>query len=232
MGDKKSAKAWQGSGALGLRCPTQTRRMCCARGGAMSACQPAPGRSTEGSQTLQTSDFQVDFQTDEYSQSDIPVVRGLARTLAGVCEHDLATECSWFGIATGRGLGPANRVVVTLTPSVRGGVNSGYLSNGPWIHVNPQVGAATDVFFLNTFAHELIEILMSYTSQFHTTGWWVENNSAGEGLARVTGELLHTPPGVYVNAWLASDPTADSPAPWPTRSFVRAGSRQTSPEAR
>ena len=157
---------------------------------------------------LHTSDFQVQYDPAEFTQpGELPQVQQRAQDLAAACESDYATLCEWFGIAVGAGLGPRNRVIVTLTKSVRGASNNGYSTHHPQMHVNPELGAP-DGFVFGLFVAEMIEILMSYK------GNWNPSNSGGEGLSRVAAELLHpeyAPHGQdnFVNAWLAADPTTD-----------------------
>jgi len=156
---------------------------------------------------FQTSNFQVQYELTDYSQAELLLLRPRAQVLLGGCEPDYATMCGWFGITVGDGLGPANRVVITLTKNVRGASNTGFSTNNPQMSVNPNLGGSDDSV-LGLFVDEMSEILMSFK------GNWDPLNSGGEGLSRVAGELLHpnSAPNTKdnnVNAWLASDPTTD-----------------------
>src|SRR5262249_33865307 len=133
-------------------------------------------------------------------------VQSRAAAFVNGCEPDYAALCDWFGVPVGEGLGPSNRVIVTLTKAGRGGLHYGYSNNNPNMLVNPRLGAF-DGFVLGIFVAEMSEILMSYK------GNWGPGNSGGEGLSRVSAQLLHPQYGNdYVNAWLASDPTTDPTA--------------------
>lgn len=163
-------------------------------------------------QTLFTSNFQIQYDDSEYTGvGELAAVQSRALAFKNVCESDYSQLCGWFGIAVGAGLGPSNRVIVTLTKNVRGAVNFGYSENNPRMNVNPELGASDD-FDLGLFVAELIEILMDYTGRNR----WDPSNSGGEGLSRVAAELLHPQyapqGGAFVNAWLASDPTTDPTA--------------------
>ena len=151
-----------------------------------------------------TSNFQVQYDPVEYAQSgELALLQQRAQALLTVCEADYSTLCGWFGVTVGAGLGPSNRVVVTLTKAGRGASNSGYSPHNPQMSVNSSLGVSADYVF-GLFVAELSEILMSYT------GKWNPSNSAGEGLSRVAAELLHPAYARnFVNAWLASDPTQD-----------------------
>jgi hypothetical protein len=154
--------------------------------------------------TLLTSNFQIQFDPAEYpGPGELSGVQERAAAFGNVCEPDYAVLCEWFGVAVGAGLGPSNRVVVTLTKGVRGGSNTGYSASHPQMRVNPELGASDDRV-LGIFVAEMIEILMTYK------GPWGPGNSGGEGLSRVAAQLLHPQFGMgFVNAWLASDPTVD-----------------------
>ena len=154
-------------------------------------------------ETFQSSNFQVQFESTEYTPNELLIVRPRAQALPNGCEADYATLCGWFGVAVGAGLGPANRVIVTLTKNIRGASNTGYSASNPKMTVNATIGG-TDDYVLSLFVAEMIEILMSYK------GKWNAGDSGGEGLSRVAAQLLHPVFGNgFVNAWLASDPTTD-----------------------
>jgi hypothetical protein len=156
---------------------------------------------------LLTANFQIQYDPAEYSGPDeIGAVQARAEAFLTGCEADYATLCGWFGVAVGAGLGPSNRVVITLTKSIRGGSNTGYSTSQPKMSVNPEIGSSDDSV-LGIFVAEMIEILMSFK------GPWNRGDSGGEGLSRVAAQLLHPQYGSgFVNAWLASDPTADPTA--------------------
>jgi hypothetical protein len=157
-------------------------------------------------ETLLTHDFQIQFDLAEYTQQEQPAIQRRADILESACETDYDTLCGWFGKAVGAGLGPSNRVIVTVTKNIRGASNTGYSTHHPQITINPELGSADDVF-LGLFVAELSEIMMSYT------GLWDPANSAGEGLSLVAAQLLHPQFGTgFVNAWLAADPTTDPSA--------------------
>jgi hypothetical protein len=156
---------------------------------------------------FQSSNFQVQYETLGYTPDELLTLRPRAQALPNGCEADYTTMCEWFGIAVGAGLGPANRVVVTLTKDVRGASNSGYSTHNPQMSVNANLGGSDDSV-LSLFAAEMIEILMSFKGNFDP------RNSAGEGLSRVAADILHPASAPVtkdnnVNAWLASDPTKD-----------------------
>lgn len=69
---------------------------------------------------FQSSNFKVQYEVADYTQDELLILQPRARALPNGCEADYATLCGWFGVAVGAGLGPANRVVVTLTKNVRG----------------------------------------------------------------------------------------------------------------
>ena len=152
----------------------------------------------------ETEKFQIQYDPAEFSDPGQDVaVEKRAQALLNACELDYATMCGWFGVAVGQGFGPSNRVVITLTMSVRGGSNTGYSTSQPKIWVNPEIGSSDDIV-LGIFVAEMSEVLMSFK------GPWNRGDSGGEGLSRVSAELLHPQYGSgYVNAWLASDPTTD-----------------------
>jgi len=154
---------------------------------------------------LLTSNFQIQYDPAEYpGPGEISAVQNRATTFEGGCEPDYAVLCDWFGVAVGAGLGQSNRVVVTLTKSVRGGSNFGYSTSNPQMSVNPELGASSDDRVLGIFVAEMIEILMSFK------GPWNPRDSGGEGLSRVAAQLLHPQFGNgFIKAWLAGDPTLD-----------------------
>jgi len=154
--------------------------------------------------TLLTSNFQIQFDPAEYpGPGELSGVQERAAAFETGCEPDYAMLCEWFGVAVGAGLGPSNRVIVTLTKGVRGGSNTGYSASHPQMRVNPELGASDDRV-LGIFVAEMIEILMTYK------GPWGPGNSGGEGLSRVAAQLMHPQYGHgFVNAWLAADPTVD-----------------------
>lgn len=153
---------------------------------------------------LSTPNFQIQYDPVEFpGTGEINLVQQRAEALQMSCEPDYTTLCDWFGVAVGAGFGSSNRVIVTLTKTVRGAVNYGYSTHNPQMSVNPSLEASDD-YVLGLFIAELSEILMSYK------GPWVASNSGGEGLSRVSAQLLHPEYGNgFVNAWLASDPTTD-----------------------
>jgi hypothetical protein len=174
--------------------------------------------------TLLTPNFQIQYDPAEYPGApELAAVEQRAEAVVAACEPDYAVLCEWFGLAVGAGLGAANRVLVTLTKTVRGGSNTGYSNNHPRMWVNPELGSTADQV-LGIFVAELIEILMRYK------GPWNPADSGGEGLSRVAAQLLHPQYGAgFVNAWLASDPTTDPTSAvadsefrkdWVTRNFT------------
>jgi hypothetical protein len=155
--------------------------------------------------TLLTPNFQIQFDPAIYpGPGELSAVQNRAAALETSCEPDYAVLCEWSGVAVGEGLGPRNRVIVTLVKDVRGGTNTGYSANHPQMRVE-QVLSDSDDHVRGVFVAEMIEILMSFT------GSWNRVNSGGEGLSRVAAQLLHPQYGNgFVNAWLASDPTTDT----------------------
>jgi uncharacterized protein YaeQ len=158
--------------------------------------------------TFQSTNFQVQYESTDYTQDELLILQPVAQALPNECEPDYATLCGWFGIPVGEGFGPGNRTVVTLTKNVRGASNTGYSPNNSQMSVNPNLGGSAD-FVQSLFVAEMIEILMRYTG-----GNWDPLNSGGEGLSRVAAEILHpmSAPATKdnnVNAWLAFDPTQD-----------------------
>ena len=166
--------------------------------------------------------FQV--QVDPAKFPGNPTIATVASNMPKLCEADYAILAGWFGVAVGAGLGPGNRVIVTLIPDISGAVNQGYSTSHPKISINGN--NATDMIMM-LFVNEMIEVLMSYK------GPWVENDSGGEGLSRLAGNLLHpasapTGTGANVFGWLASNPATDITAPkaeiefrqdWITKNF-------------
>lgn len=70
-------------------------------------------------EAYQTKNFQVQFEVNDFSASEVLAVRSRAQYVQGHCEADYAVLCGWFGLAVGAGLGETNRVVITLTKNVR-----------------------------------------------------------------------------------------------------------------
>ena len=95
-------------------------------------------------ETFQSSNFQVQFESTEYTPNELLIVRPRAQALPNGCEADYATLCGWFGVAVGAGLGPANRVIVTLTKNIRGASNTGYSASNPKMTVNATIGGTDD----------------------------------------------------------------------------------------
>jgi len=161
---------------------------------------------------FQSPNFQVQFESTDFSVSELTIVRPRAAALPTAFETDFAILCGWFGIAVGPGFGPSNRVIVTLNKTIRGASNGGYNVNNPSMTVNVNLGGTQDSV-VHLFAEEMVEILMSFPGKWK----WDAGDSGGEGLSRVTGDLLHpsSAPATTannVNAWLASDPTTDPTA--------------------
>jgi hypothetical protein len=148
---------------------------------------------------LLTSNFQIQYDPMEYSgRGEFSGVQARAKAFLTGCEPDYTTLCEWFGVAVGAGFGPSNRVIITLTKSVREASNTGYSISHPKMRVNPELGSSDDRV-LGLFVAEMIKILMSFK------GAWNPGDSSGEGLSRVAAELLHPQFGNgFVNAWLAS----------------------------
>ena len=163
------------------------------------------GRGSDGSHYSVHVEFPNPVRHDEFTGAgEILRMEQRAQAFEMKCEPDYAALCDWFGVAVGAGLGPSNRVIVTLTKSVRGGFNFGYSRHNPQMSVNPYPETPSDEPALGYFVAEMIEILMSYK------GSWVASNSGGEGLSRVAAQLLHPQYGNgFINAWLSSDPTTD-----------------------
>ena len=94
--------------------------------------------------TFQSTNFQVQYESTDYTQDELLILQPLAQALPNECEPDYATLCGWFGIPVGEGFGPGNRTVVTLTKAVRGASNTGYSSNNSQMAVNPNLGGSAD----------------------------------------------------------------------------------------
>jgi hypothetical protein len=157
-------------------------------------------------QTVQSQNFVIQFDDTKFTAAEIPQVQARAHFLLTSCEADLATLCGWFGVNAAQKFGPNNPVVITLTNDVRGAANSGYSTNRSQMIVNPELGSTNDYVAL-LFVDEMSEILMS------VIGGWQANDSTGEGLSRVSGQLLHPASApVNVNGWLFVDPTQDKTA--------------------
>jgi hypothetical protein len=155
-------------------------------------------------ETFQSSNFLVQFESAEYTSNELGIIRPRAQALPNGFEADYAKLCGWFGVAVGAGLGPANRVIVTLTKKIRGASNTGYSTSNPKMTVNAVIGGSDDSV-LSLFVAEMIEILMSYK------GKWNAADSGGEGLSRVAAQVLHPQSGSgFAKGWLAVDPTTDS----------------------
>ena len=69
---------------------------------------------------FQASNFQVQFESTDFSPAELQIVQPRAAALPGTFETDFATLCGWFGIPVGKGFGPSNRVIVTLNKTIRG----------------------------------------------------------------------------------------------------------------
>ena len=161
---------------------------------------------------FQSTNFQVQFESTDFLPTELKIVQPRAAALPSAFEADFATLCGWFGIPLGNGFGPSNRVIVTLSKTIRGASNGGYNTNNPSMTVNVNLGGTQDSV-VSLFVAEMIEILMSFPGKWR----WQAGDSGGEGLSRVAADLLHplsAPSTVNnnVNAWLASDPTTDPTA--------------------
>jgi hypothetical protein len=77
-------------------------------------------------QIFQSSNFQVQYETTDFSSSELPMVQARSASLPAAFESDFATLCGWFRIPVGQGFGPTNRVFVSLSKSIRGASNGGY----------------------------------------------------------------------------------------------------------
>jgi hypothetical protein len=162
--------------------------------------------ATMSIQSVQSQNFVIQFDDTKFTAAQIPPVQARAQFLLTSCEADLSTLCGWFGVNAAQKFGPNNPVVVTLTTDVRGAVNFGYSTKRSQMSVNPELGSAND-FVALLFADEMSEILMS------VIGGWQSNDSTGEGLSRVSGQLLHSASApINVNGWLFVDPTQDKTA--------------------
>jgi hypothetical protein len=163
-------------------------------------------------QIFQSSNFQVQFESTDFSKTELPAVQTRAAALPNQFEADFAILCGWFGIPVGPGFGPSNRVIVTLNKTIRGASNSGYSTANSQMTVNVNLGGTQDSV-QSLFVAEMIEILMSFPGSWK----WAAGDSGGEGLSRVAADLLHPASAPKtsdnnVNAWLASDPTQDTTA--------------------
>src|SRR5260370_33624040 len=105
------------------------------------------GRLSEVTMALmifQSSNFQVQFESTDFSPAELQIVQPRAAALPGTFETDFATLCGWFGIPVGKGFGPSNRVIVTLNKTIRGASNGGYNTNKPSITVDVNLGGTVD----------------------------------------------------------------------------------------
>jgi hypothetical protein len=128
---------------------------------------------------------------------DAPTLANLdrrARFLLDTCEHDYRILCDWFGIQVGAGFGPNNRIQVLLSTVDDDGHALPAARNHEYAHpsqvfANPFAGYPAQPGYDDALAGmviaEVVEILMSYT------GTWDPMNSDGEGLSRVTAQILH-----------------------------------------
>jgi hypothetical protein len=156
--------------------------------------------------------FQVQFESSDFSPDELPKLEQRLQELPQAFEADFAILRDWFGIPFGEGFGPENRVIVTLSKTIRGASNNGYSKNNPRMTVNANLGGTFDSV-VSLFVAEMIEIFMGYPGKWN----WRAGDSGGEGLSRVAADLLHPQSAPKsadnnVNAWLASDPTTDPTA--------------------
>jgi hypothetical protein len=166
-------------------------------------------------ETFPTTNVEFQFDDSAFTATQIPQVRARAQALSAACETDFATLCGWFGVTASKSFGPNNQVVVTLDGSINGGGTFGYSTHNSQITINPVIGGSLDLamFF---FIAELSEVFMSLT------GGLDRGFSGGEGLSRVSAELLHPSSAVVkVNAWLLDDPTKDPTAAVADDSFQK-----------
>ena len=140
-----------------------------------------------------------------------------AKALKSSCEADFKQLRSWF-TATG-GFGVKNRVTVTVVKA-GGGSNSRYQTGGnSWVKVNALDGSPNkklaDDGTRAIFVAEIVEVLMSYQDIKTKKTTWHPGWSDGEGLSRVTMELLYHEASYqllgapFVNGWMQSTKRPD-----------------------
>ena len=140
-----------------------------------------------------------------------------AKALKSTCEADFAQLRSWF-TATG-GFGPQNRVTISII-STGLGANGQYQTGGEmWIQINGFDGKANkdlaDDAVRAVFVAEAVELLMSYQNINTKKTTWHPGWSDGEGLSRVSMELLYFEAAYqligapYVNTWMQSSKRPD-----------------------
>lgn len=110
--------------------------------------------------SLLTANFHIQYDPVEFSgPGEFAAVRARAEAFVTGCEPGYAMLCERFGVAAGAGFGPANRVIVTLTKTVRHASSTGYHASHPAIWINPELSSPDDTV-LGLFAAEMTKILL------------------------------------------------------------------------
>ena len=140
-----------------------------------------------------------------------------AKALKSTCEADFAQLRSWF-TATG-GFGPKNRVTISIISTGLGANGQYQTGGGMWIQINgfdgkPNKDLADDAVRA-VFVAEAVELLMSYQNIKTKKTTWHPGWSDGEGLSRVSMELLYFEAAYqligapFVNTWMQSSKRPD-----------------------
>ena len=116
-----------------------------------------------------------------------------AKALKSTCEADFAQLRSWFTAAGG--FGPKNRVTISIISTGLGANGQYQTGGGMWIQINgfdgkPNKDLADDAVRA-VFVAEAVELLMSYQNIKTKKTTWHPGWSDGEGLSRVSMELLY-----------------------------------------
>lgn len=117
-----------------------------------------------------------------------------AQALLSSCEADFAQLRGWF-TSTG-GFGPSNRITVFVTSYGGGGINFRYQTDGTTKVIVDAFDGSPDKELADdatraVFVAEVAEVLMGHQNFATGTTTWHPGWSDGEGLSRVSAELLY-----------------------------------------